>query len=69
MVGRPGVDVTASRRRATVSAANMSPVPEKKQSIAEKEMLKRRGVWSERREEPMTERVGDEVEEPGEEGM
>ena len=69
MAERPGVDVTASRRRATVRAANMSPVPEKKQSIAENEMLKRRGVWSERREDPTTERMGDEAEEPGEEGI
>ena len=37
-----------------VSAANMSPVPAKEQSIAGKEMLKRRGVLLERREEPMT---------------
>ena len=38
---------TASMRRGTVRAANMSPVPEKKRGIAGVSMRKRRGLKSE----------------------
>jgi len=51
--------VTASRKRTTVRAANMSPVPLKKQSIAGTSILKRRGEPSARAVEPTTERVGE----------
>lgn len=44
---------TASRNRATVSAANMSPVPLKKQSRRGTSTLKRRGLPSERAVEPI----------------
>lgn len=43
----------ASRRRTTVRAANMSPVPLKKQSIAGTSMLKIRGEKEEVAVEPM----------------
>ena len=55
---RPAV-AAASRNRATVNAANMSPVPLKKTSISETVMRNRRGVWSERAVEPTMERVGE----------
>ena len=48
---------TASRSRETVRAANMSPVPEKKQSSCGTSMRKRRGVPSERIVDPTTARV------------
>lgn len=44
---------TASRNRATVNAANMSPVPLKKQSRRGTSTLKRRGLPSERAVEPI----------------
>ena len=46
---RSGVDeaCTASMRRGTVSAANMSPVPEKNSGSCGVSMRKRRGLWSE----------------------
>lgn len=45
---------TASRSRATIRAANMSPVPLKKQSRAGTSMRKRRGVPLDCVVEPMT---------------
>lgn len=48
---------TASRSRATVNAANISPVPLKKQSRAGTSTLKSRGEPSERAVDPMIERV------------
>ena len=46
-----------SRSRATVRAANMSPVPEKKQSNCGISILNRRGLPSDRIVEPTTARV------------
>lgn len=60
--------MVASRRRATVSAANMSPVPVKVQSRAGMSILKQRGEPSVRVVEPAMERVGEEEEEEEEEG-
>lgn len=56
---RVGVDeaCTASMRRGMVSAANMSPVPEKKRGSCGVSMRKRRGLWSEVAVEPMMVRV------------
>lgn len=48
---------TASRSLATVSAANMSPVPLKKQSSCGTSSLKRRAEQSDRMVEPTTERT------------
>lgn len=51
----------ASRSRTRMRAANMSPVPEKKQSRAGTSILKRRGEYSEEAVEPKMEMVsGDE---------
>lgn len=50
----------AARRRPTRSPANMSPVPEKKQSRSGTVTTKGRGAPVEVRDEPITERVGDE---------
>ena len=52
---RSGVEAlcTASMRRGTVSAANMSPVPEKKRGSAGVSIRKRRGLKSEVAVEPM----------------
>jgi hypothetical protein len=55
---------TASRNRATVSAANMSPVPLKKQSNAGTSMRNSRGEPSERVVEPMIVSVVGGVDEP-----
>ena len=52
-----GAQDTASMSRGTVSAANMSPVPEKKRGRAGVSMRKRRGLKSEVAVEPMMVRV------------
>ncbi len=52
--------MVASRRRTTVKAANMSPVPLKKQSMAGTSIRKHRGDPSLRAVEPTMERVGEE---------
>jgi hypothetical protein len=51
--GTEGAFFTASMRRGIVSAANMSPVPEKKSGSAGVSMRKRRGVKSEVAVEPI----------------
>ena len=53
--------VDASRNRTTINAANISPVPLKKQSISGTSILNILGVPSARREEPITESVDFEV--------
>lgn len=47
----------ASRSRTRMRAANISPVPEKKQSRAGTSILNRRGEYSEEAVEPMMEMV------------
>ena len=54
VVRRPSTAETASLRRATVSAANISPVPLKKQSSAGTSTRNSRGDPSERVVDPIT---------------
>lgn len=54
--------MAAWRKRTMVSAANISPVPLKKQSMAGKSILNNRGERSARAVEPTMEMVGDEDE-------